>query len=145
MWQRSLLAIVFVLSGCHAGGRTAPTGSSAESDATPTRWAGTWVDHRRENYGGDLQCDARQVADDRWAARFYGNCGRDYSYQLDLVGTRDGEQIKFEGDVDLGEADGGVYTWIGYIQGDQFVGDYESAAGKAGSFAMTRLRRDGDR
>ena len=133
-----LLLGCLVLTGCQSICFKVQCGQSAGADPSVSTWVGTWVDTRKADHGGDLNCEAKQTGDDRWEARFYGNCGREYSYQIDMVGQREGERVKFEGDVDLGKADGGVYTWTGYIDGDKFTGEYTTAAGKAGHFEMTR-------
>lgn len=129
-----ILLIITMFSGC----ASFCFKSECNNNRSLSKWSGTWTDHRREDHGGDLQCDARQVGDKQWEAHFYGNCGRDYSYQVDLVGQVDGNVVKFEGDVDLGEKDGGVYNWSGTMTDGQFSGEYTTAVGKAGSFTMTR-------
>ena len=129
-FQMTALALTLVLAaGCQS------TQTAAQSQ---TRWAGTWKDTRVANHGGELQCSAQKTGDNQWAARFYGNCGREYSYEVPMAGTSDGKRVAFEGTVDLGEKDGGVYTWNGHMEGDKFVGEYSTARGKAGVFEMTR-------
>lgn len=152
-WIMALLALGLV-SGCSGTGRSASSSASAsKADAvcdiapdaprqpqreTSTQWSGTWTDHRRENYGGDLHCEAEKVGDNRWEARFFGHCGYDYSYEVELIGEKDGAAVRFSGEVDLGEAGGGVYNWVGHMLGQEFAGEYTTARGKAGSFHMTR-------
>lgn len=131
----ALLLLTLALTGCSSICFTAECG---QSDPSLSQWTGTWTDTRVDDHGGDLHCEARQTGAGSWEARFYGNCGREYSYEIDMVGQLDGERVRFEGDVDLGEADGGVYTWVGHIDGDTFNGEYTTAAGKAGKFEMSR-------
>jgi hypothetical protein len=45
-------------------------------------------------------------------------------------------RVVFEGNTDLGEENGGKYTWRGAIVGELFSGKYESSGGKQGTFEM---------
>ena len=55
-----------------------------------------------------------------------------------MHGRQDRSAVKFDGEVDLGEEDGGVHTWTGVMQGNHFKGEYATRTGKAGSFPMVR-------
>ena len=118
-----LLATVFVMVGCQS--RT-------------ERWSGVWIDERAEDHGGDLHCVARQIDETTWKAKFSGFCGRQFAYDIQMDGRREGDEVVFAGDVDLGEEDGGVYSWSGSMAGDRFDGQYATKEGKAGTFQMTR-------
>ena len=52
-----------------------------------------------------------------------------------MHGRQDGSAVKLDGEVDLGEEDGGVYTWTGVMQGNR---ECATQTSKAGSFAMVR-------
>lgn len=101
------------------------------------QWAGTWQSNE-PGHNGDLYCSVDQVSDQQWQAQFTGYCGRYFAYDITMQGYREGDAIVFKDQVDLGESDGGVYEWTGRIEGEQFKGQYESLAGKQGTFTMAR-------
>ncbi len=103
-----------------------------------SRWSGSWVDERSSDHGGDLRCISRRLDETNWQATFSGFCGREFGYDIEMHGRQDDSAVKFDGEVDLGEEDGGVYTWTGVMQGNYFDGEYATRTGKAGSFAMVR-------
>mgnify|MGYP001358705057 CR=1 FL=1 len=129
-----LIGMLFLIGGC----QVTATKWSGNCQVTATKWSGSWVDLRAEDHGGDLHCVANQMDDATWKARFSGFCGRDFAYDIEMHGRQKGDKVVFAGDVDLGEEDGGVYTWTGHMAGDQFVGQYATKDGKAGTFEMTR-------
>jgi hypothetical protein len=98
-------------------------------------WEGTW-EAAPDGHGGELRCLVRQIAREQWEGKFTGTCNRQFAYEVQMKGRRDGDTILFTGEADLGEKDGGLYRWTGRIVGDQFAGQYESASGKTGKFAM---------
>jgi acetyl esterase/lipase len=100
-----------------------------------TTWAGTWKG-TEPNHGGDLKCLARRLDPSHWQATFSGHCGRDFAFEIDMKGQQEGDRIKFEGQVDLGEKNGGVYHWTGEIAGDTFDGRYATEKGQKGQFQM---------
>ena len=103
-----------------------------------TFWSGEWKG-AETGHGGDLKCAAHQIGPERWVATFSGHCGRDYAFQVDLVGKKEGDRVVFKGEVDLGKENGGKYRWTGHIAGDRFVGRYETEAGKRGQFQLRRV------
>lgn len=110
-----------------------PTGKT--EPALPSRWAGTWQAADGE-HGGELRCVALHVEGDRWEATFSGYCNRQFVYEVKMQGRQVGETINFTGKADLGDKDGGIYTWMGELANDRFKGSYRSASGKTGSFEM---------
>jgi dienelactone hydrolase len=108
-----------------------------EHRRTATKWSGTWKSEE-PGHGGELQCVARQLDERNWKAHFTGYCNRQFAYEVEMKGRTDGDKVRFEGEADLGEKDGGVYKWTGAIAGDTFAGQYTSASGKKGEFRMTR-------
>jgi hypothetical protein len=98
-------------------------------------WEGTW-EAAPDGHGGELRCLVRQVERDQWEGKFTGTCDRQFAYEVQMKGKRDGESILFAGEADLGEKDGGLYHWTGRIVGEEFAGQYQSTSGKTGKFAM---------
>jgi hypothetical protein len=119
-----LVLSVGALAGC-AGGAPQPVAS----------WDGTWTADP-DGHGGELRCLVRQVERDQWEGKFTGTCDRQFAYEVQMKGRRDGDSILFTGDADLGEKDGGLYHWTGRIVGEEFAGQYQSTSGKTGKFAM---------
>ncbi len=119
-----LVALAIVGTGC---------AQSKKSD-----WSGTWNSEGR-GPGGKLECVVEPVDSELWKATFTGYCNREFAYKVNMDGRKKKKLIFFQGQADLGEADGGVYTWTGQISGDTFVGYYSGAKGKkAGNFLMSR-------
>ncbi len=100
------------------------------------RWSGTWQDSA-PGHNGDLYCTVRQIDNDNYKARFTGYCGRQFAYNITMKGRTKTDTVLFEGKADLGDDDG-EYQWTGTIRGDRFDGQYRSAKGKVGTFAMTK-------
>ncbi len=119
-----LIAIVALVSGC--------------VQSKSSEWSGTWKSEGR-GPGGKLECVVIPGDDELWRATFTGYCNREFAYKVRMDGRKKAKTIFFQGQADLGEADGGVYTWTGQISGDTFVGFYSGAKGrKAGNFSMRR-------
>jgi len=62
-----------------------------------------------------------------WEATFEGDCGRPYKYSIKMEGRQSGNAVLFKGTADLGQADGGVYDWIGRANNTDFIGFYTNA------------------
>ncbi|GJM24775.1 MAG: hypothetical protein DHS20C16_11900 [Phycisphaerae bacterium] len=119
-----LAALAFVGTGC---------AQSKKSD-----WTGTWKS-QGSGPGGKLECVVEPLDGEQWKATFTGYCNREFAYKVQMDGRQKKKNIFFQGHADLGETDGGTYTWTGQIKGDTFVGIYSGAKGrKAGSFSMRR-------
>lgn len=103
-----------------------------------TRYVGTWQQGPDPNHGGVLNCTVKQIKDTKYKAHFHGTCGRAYSYRLTLDGYKNGEAVIFSGLADLGQADGGKYTWTGTLNGAEFNGGYENPEGGKGTFELQR-------
>jgi hypothetical protein len=123
-----LAGLVMLSAGCQSRQKPA---------AAAQHWSGTWK-AQGVDYGGPLQCVATPLDDTRWRATFTGFGGRDFLYEIAMHGQREGDRIVFAGEVDLGDKDGGVFTWTGAIDGDTFSGEYTSKKGARGTFTMTR-------
>ena len=118
-----LIALAVALSGCSA--------------PSTSKWQGYWKPADADDIGGDLHCVARRLDDTAWKAEFSGYCGKYFVYEIQMYGQQEYDKVAFEGDVDLGVKDGGVYHWTGQMTSDSFVGEYSSSAGKKGTFRMT--------
>ena len=102
------------------------------------KWEGTWKSSK-SGHGGGLQCTAVETGKDMWKATFVAQYGQEATYSIEMIGQREGPTVLFEGDVDLGEKDGGVYHWTGRATANEFVGEY-SSSNDSGGFRMQRPR-----
>jgi hypothetical protein len=73
-----------------------------------------------------------------WEATFEGECGRPYKYTIKMDGRQAADTVLFKGTVDLGEADGGVYDWVGRATDTEFAGFYTSSH-HVGVFRLTKV------
>ncbi|QDT38287.1 hypothetical protein [Stratiformator vulcanicus] len=110
--------------------------SSAGAAEPSLKWVGTWAAEGKEEHCKELRCEAEQVDGDQWKAKFTGVCSEKFCFYVEMNGKAVGEKIIFSGETDLGEDNGGLYTWSGEIVGDEFKGQYAASAGKKGTFEM---------
>jgi hypothetical protein len=108
---------------------------AADDAGAVAKWEGTWQ-AKGSQQCKELKCVARPVGDDQWQATFTGVCDRRFSFQVKMRGRSMGDKVVFEGNTDLGEENGGTYTWRGAIIGELFSGKYQSTGGKQGTFEM---------
>jgi len=99
-------------------------------------WTGTW--ESRGSHAGTLACRAWRVGADSWKAEFTGYCNREFAYRVEMLGKETGDLVEFSGEANLGEADGGVFTWKATMTSHDLTGEYGTKGGKAGSFALTK-------
>jgi hypothetical protein len=123
--RRLVLFGIWAMAGC--GETPAPL-------AAPPSWQGTW--EGSNGHAGELSCQVAAKADGQYEGKFTGTCDRQFAYEVQMQGRRDGETILFTGKADLGEKDGGLFHWTGRIAGEKFVGEYKSDGGKSGKFEM---------
>jgi hypothetical protein len=96
-------------------------------------WTGTWSNFNpaQTTSQPNVVCaklDAKvALMNGVWEATFEGDCGRPYKYSIKMEGRQTGNAVLFKGTVDLGQADGGVYDWIGRATNSDFVGFYTNA------------------
>ena len=102
--------------------------------ATPASWEGTW--EGSNGHAGELHCAVTRKGAEQWEGHFTGTCDRQFAYEVQMQGRKDGDTILFTGKADLGEKDGGLFQWTGRIAGEDFVGEYKSDSGKNGKFKM---------
>ncbi len=125
-----LSALIFALGpGCAL--------MSEAPDPASGRWEGHWYLGKATQPAGVLNADITSTGRDSWNAVFYAEFGGAATYEVRLPGHRDGERVVFEGEIDLGAASGGVFTWSGGIDGDVFSGVYTSRL-PSGTFKLER-------
>ncbi len=131
------LALVLLFS-FGAGGCASITNLVKGSDPVSGSWSGDWYVNNMPKPGGKLRCEVERIARDEWKAVFEAEFGQTAAYKVELLGKRDGKKVVFGGDVDLGAASGGVFTWTGDADGEKFNGVYKSKF-YGGHFEMKRV------
>lgn len=126
--------------------------AAKKSPSIAGAWTGEWQDYKPappskvvgEKKGGkslypamDLQCMVTALGEGKYEAVFEGECGRPYKYKIKMQGRAVGSAVLFNGSVDLGPMDGGVYDWIGKANDKEFIGFYTSQ-GHTGNFSLVR-------
>lgn len=107
-------------------------------DPVTGKWEGDWYIQKMPKPGGKLKCDVERIARNEWKAIFEAEFGQTAAYKVELMGKREGDKVVFGGDVDLGAASGGVFTWTGEADGTKFNGKYSSKL-YGGHFEMDRV------
>lgn len=121
-----------LLAGCASTPDTAPP-----PDTVSGYYAGHWYGPNPEQPLGELMCTITPKDANSWNAHFVATFGETGEYQVPLEGNRLDGKVVFDGEVDLGGDQGGVFEWSGEIVGDTFNGEY-SAARYTGTFRMTK-------
>lgn len=154
----ALIALGVVAVGAVAGARI----QEKKAPVAPNvigKWAGVWgpyappnLDPTKDNRqvsGGSaiadkysvsckaMDCTVEEKGDGTYSATFEGECGRPYKYTIKMGGRAVGDTVLFSGSADLGDADGGVYDWIGKANSKEFVGFFTSR-GYTGTFRMAK-------
>ena len=93
----------------------------------------------KENLASAATATGSGLAGKVWEATFEGECGRPYKFTIKMDGRQAGETVLFKGTADLGEADGGVYDWVGRATDTEFAGFYTSAH-DGGVFRLTKSK-----
>lgn len=125
------LLCALVLAGC------ATTDGGGGADTVSGYFEGNWYGPNADKPLGELNCTAMKSGADAWDAVFAATFGGFGEYEVPLEGKRDGDKVVFGGEMDLGELQGGVFTWNGEIVGDEFNGSYTSKM-ISGTFRMKR-------
>lgn len=148
--RRSMIVLLpLALAVCAASVR--PGSAQGERPKVEGEWTGSWGDQspaqakpkegdapkKANPYSAKLDCKVVALPDGKWEATFEGECGRPYKYTIKMLGRQAGGAVLFQGTVDLGEKDGGVYDWIGRANEKEFVGFYTSQK-HVGTFQMAR-------
>ena len=125
------------------GGRGGRGGPAQPLDISGN-WSGTWSSYNpnQPTSQPNVVCaklDAKVTKNgDVWEASFEGDCGRAYKYNIKMEGRQTGNAVLFKGTADLGQADGGVYDWIGRANNTEFLGFYTNAF-TTGFFNLKRV------
>lgn len=138
----SRLAVAFFFLALPLGMSGCASLSGAPHDPATGDWEGSWYGSDPTTPAGWLKCHIEPAGKDRWSAVFSAGFGGEASYDVELVGRREGDRVVFGGGEDLGETSGGIFNFIGAIEGDDFSGDYTSQFIN-GTFKMTRVK-DGE-
>ena len=107
-------------------------------------WTGTWSNFNPAQASSQpnvvcAKLDAKvAMVNGVWEATFEGDCGRPYKYSIKMEGRQSGNAVLFKGTADLGQADGGVYDWIGRANNTDFIGFYTNAF-STGFFNLKRM------
>lgn len=108
-------------------------------DPASGEWEGDWYVQGNERPLGVVRATVERVSKDEWRADFYAEFGGGFgNYESKLVGHREGNAIVFAGAEDLGETEGGIFTFTSRVENDEFLVDYSALAYK-GTVVMTRV------
>jgi hypothetical protein len=129
IFSAAVFAILF--SGCAYFER-------AQSDPATGQWEGSWYVGNSTQPAGGLKADVTRTGPNQWEAIFDAEYGQQSRYQVVMPGKLQDGVVIFQGDVDLGQASGGVFNWSGRIEGDTFNGVYTSR-GISGTFKLNRI------
>jgi hypothetical protein len=112
------------------------------------RWTGDWTPsgaaHASTARGKgrkEIVCVVEAPVGGVWHATFEGESGHPYKFTATMQGRQEGDTVIFKGSTDLGEANGGVFDWVGRATEEQFIGYYTSAH-YTGVFSLRRAGRE---
>lgn len=134
-------ALLFTNCGIQIGAPPAPDPVAvAPGEPLEGNWTGTWSSTVRDD-GGKLVCVIRKLEDGKYDAAFNATFAKIFTYKMPVVlqAKPVAGGWEFEGKADLGWLHGGVYTYKGRVEGDEFQSTYDSAFDK-GIFRMKRVR-----
>jgi DNA-binding transcriptional ArsR family regulator len=133
--------------GRRRAGSAAPQTGDLRVPHVEGRWVGQWepsdaahASAARGKGRKEIVCVV-EARDGIWHATFEGESGHPYKYSIEMEGRMVGGAILFKGSIDLGEANGGVFDWLGRADDQQFVG-YYSSAHYTGVFSLGRADAD---
>jgi hypothetical protein len=113
------------------------SGQPARQPSLPTRWQGRWHSDRRDS-GGRLRAVVQPLGDEKAEIFFEaGWHGFTTAYPVALSARRQGKAYQLAGEHNLKSfVGGGVYSYTGSIQADQFSANYHSKY-DTGTFVLT--------
>ena len=118
------------------GKAAAPAPSKA--DLLAGLWEGTWSSSSN-GMCDTLRCTVARADDGKYTAKFEAVFGKVFTHRSTVTLTVEpaGDKWQFRGQEDLGLLSGGVYTYEGNSDGQEFYSTYDSAFDK-GTFRMKR-------
>ena len=139
-----LLPLFFALAPACSSAKYNRAWKGYEAPADPHgfegRWEGGWRSEWNGHDGG-LRCIVTRTGTGDFLAWFDSTYGIfSFRHQALFTLTEDTvERIRFEGAEDLGSMFGGVYTYEGAVEEDDFRATYSAENGDHGVFTMTRV------
>lgn len=133
-----LIITSMLLTACHTATKSNTLAPDEQSTVTG-KWVGTWWYEGKMNEGQPLLCTCQQIGPNQWTATFDAQYGQRTLYTFDITGKQVGSAVLFEGAVDLGAEQGGIYNWQGEAIGDTFNGKYQSQQAQGG-FQMKKVQ-----
>jgi len=100
---------------------------AAPKDTFEGRWEGSWIsDHN--GHSGRLRCIVSRKGDGNYEANFQAKYRKvlTFHYPVTLRTTRDGTNVVFVGEADLGWWAGGVYHYAGRADTTSFFSTYSN-------------------
>jgi hypothetical protein len=126
----TICAALLLICGCSTFDRDwlAAAGTTpANAVDIAGRWQGTWASNVG-THNGDLRCIITRVDQTNYRARYAATYAGilHFEYEIPLVGEREGEWIRFEGEADLSWMAGGIYHHEGHANSTDFFATYKS-------------------
>ena len=137
-WKGAAAPGASLASGAHeAAGAPRLGGQAARQFSLPTRWQGRWHSDRH-NAGGRLRAVVQPLTDGQAEIFFEaGWHGFTTAYPVSLSARRKGKAYQLSGEHNLKSCvGGGVYSYTGSLQADQFSANYHSKY-DTGTFLLT--------
>ena len=103
-----------------------PSPPAAPQDFVSGEWAGTWRNTGRSTIGGKLICKVTATGAGKWKGTFTAPMPREATYDVELVGRREGDAVVIDGNVTL-RNNGGRYRWTCKVTRHEFSGTYTGA------------------
>ena len=136
-----VIAVCSCLTGCATGFKRSWKHFEDPTPADPFtgKWEGTWLSKSNGHNGGLRAIIVHREAD-VYDARFHATYARvlQFTHGNPFQITRDGDNVAFSGESDLGKLAGGVYRYEGTVVGDHFDSTYEAKVDH-GVFSMERV------
>ena len=130
-----------MLGGCsfHRSWNAAEHATESRKNPLDGRWEGKWLSEVN-GHTGKLRCLIQHQQNDNYQFYFWATYGKglrvSYKAQFEVIPSTNGFEIT--GQKDLGKLGGGVYTWKGHIQDNQFQATYRNSYDH-GTFEMQLL------
>jgi hypothetical protein len=146
-YNQLLCLLLILTAGCSSYHRTWKAGAQISTDdPVAGRWQGRW-ESNANGHTGKLRAVIRPTGDDAYVAHYWASYRKVLRFTYDqpfTVQTRetraDGKKIvAFSGKTDLGPLAGGVYTYEGRAEADDFHATYR-CRWDHGTYDMRRLR-----